>query len=253
MATVAISEKGKTRANPKANADNNFRVDAENAHLTQNGQDSATFTVTPGDNFVSMVCNGETITFTEPIPVINAGALRDAVSSHLLGTQVEGSTHVPNNTTAQENRVHVRATYDSGTDDFYFEHIGDFTIASLTTDNPATHNLTRSTTIAALCNLTNNLAGSIANLNDGTSTFVMPNTPYNYTGVPATDAATAAQLKTDVEAGLAALSISYTSVTVEASTALLAYVITINGVPNDKTIYAVTSKFTAAKCYQAFI
>jgi len=82
----------------------------------------------------------------------------------------------------------------------------------------------------AVCDYKVTLAGgNLGDVSDGTNSDTLGNNPYSFTGTPATDDATAAQLGTDLAASLGNISWVYKSVTVARNDSASGYDILIRG------------------------
>lgn len=117
-----------------------------------------------------------------------------------------------------EKDISIGFTLDGAS--FSFTHIGQSTISGLIFSDGTTE--TTVDTATRLCDLRNectyrlNLVGEVADLSYAGNTETLANNPYDFTGTPATDLATAAQLKADIETALTALGQDFISVEVVA-------------------------------------
>ena len=232
-----ITEYGRLRANPNGNTDHRF-VRMSDCPEAATAMDELIDTVPNTESVVSMSWEGQTVTFDTPILVTNVDALKAAIENHLL-----------TNTTAQEYDVRVEVSYGGG--DLTVRHYGATTIASLTTDGPATYNFTRKSTLKSYCLLTAYLVGSVPNITINGTDVALATGTYAYTGTPATDASTAGDLETDIDTALTSESVDYTAVTVEVNDETSSYKVTVRAV-RGTVLSAGAKRFIEGECEVVF-
>lgn len=125
----------------------------------------------------------------------------------------------------QEIDVYFNANYEFGV--LSVEHIGRRTINSLTINGSAV-SFTRQCNTAVFCSNQATVEGSVAALSDGTNSDSLSGGTYNWTGTAATDAATAASLRSDIITALTNLSITYFYVKVKVDNTNEGFKVTIN-------------------------
>lgn len=231
-----ITEFGRLRANPFAKG---TMWKAEDCAQPATCEDYFSNTVTGTDEIISMLWEGQTITFDTPIPANQPDVLQAAIENHL-------ST----NTTKQEFDVWVRVTYVGTT--LTIQHRGATTITSFATDAPATLTMTRNCNIAVYCDYQALIVGAATPITIDGADVVLANSPYNYSGVPGTDATTAGQLDTDITAALTGESTDFKTVTVAVDNALEGFVVTIKAIRG--TVISINdSTFAELACTQEFV
>lgn len=226
---------GRLRANPQAR-DTNF-IKLDNSCSCTPGSaclDTIVKTVAANTTFNSMVYFGETFTPTAPIPVSDTQAIEDFICSVLLKREFD---------------VIVTVKLDGTT--LTITHIGQGVIGGITYSNGA-GTVTRLCDTAVICEYKSLVVGDVSPLGDGTTSQALANTPYAYSGTTATDDATAATLKDDIESALLAVGIPYISTEVTVNVLAEAYEVSIKAVDGTK-IYFGTKQLVACNCEEAFI
>lgn len=269
---VNPTEAGKYRANPKASAYNNFKVTYRNSDSAAECCDEG---ITCKDELIIPLASGASITGItyDGVAYLMVNDVRSlhkaypgtdyelllAAPGNLTGTQL--ATAAGRSTLKQfvsavasiyEVEPVVIVAYD-GTN-LTIRHYGSGTISAASKSAGAANTVTRCCTLVSLFVYKASVEGAFETLylNDLSANEVMANTPYDYAGVPATDAATAAQLKTDVEAALTALGVNYIKVSVTVDEIAGAFVIEYSS--TDLTTYIEGTKpFTLAKNYADFV
>lgn len=140
--------------------------------------------------------------------------------------------------TPEEINVIVRAAHD-GTD-LSFEHQGVKVISAITTSGGAIA-LTRECAWSGHADYTISVSGAATQLSDGTNSAALATGTYSWTGTPATDTATAATLKGDIETALGALTVSFVEVTVKVDNVNSEFDVTIHRKKDGTLLYLDTT------------
>ena len=178
-------------------------------------------------NLTAFQFNGTTYTLATPLAAAtDAAAIQKAIEDEVCKF---------------EKFVWVRVSYASGK--LTIRHIGDLRLSQVSIDDvgggaaQATSNLATVVNIADF--VCNELQGQIGPLTFDGQSFTLPNETYSYTGTPATDAATATQLATDITAALVSFSITVIgTVSVTVNTATLSFDVAFTAYKQDAAIYA---------------
>lgn len=198
--SLYVEDGGLLHANPNATETNFLKLQAcDPCNSTAPCLDYYEGAVTLTNTMVSVTIDGTAYPLTTTTQVQNVDTWVAEVKALLLSG------------TTEEINVIVRAAYSGGV--LSFEHQGVKTISAITTSGGAIA-LTRECDKSAHADYSISVVGTIAALNDGTTSDALDNNPYAFSGTPATDAATAATLATDIETALGNISASFVSVTV---------------------------------------
>lgn len=172
-----------------------------------------TITVDGSGNFTQFTFNGTAVPVSPAIPVNQPEAIQAAIEDYISSNRLEGN-------------VWVRVTYE-GTD-LTVEHAGYWRLNSISVSDVgggSPQATTQLPNLKTVCNLrAKDNAAVVDNLGDVThagNSATLANNPYAFSGTPATDAATAAQLATDLDTALAAVGLTLyagTEVTVNTNT-----------------------------------
>jgi hypothetical protein len=125
----------------------------------------------------------------------------------------------------------IKVVYDTDEDEVTVEHIGQCVFSGVKPINgtalDATIAATECCTIAQINKYRLFLVGETGDAYNGNDTAALANTPYEYAGDATTDSATAAQLKTDIEAALTTLAVDYKEVSVFVENTAMAFQVDI--------------------------
>lgn len=226
-----VLEYGQITANPnKRDSENLVEVAKCDSFAANPCKDSGSATLGGGVSVTGFTFNGVAVTLDSAIAVTDPAAIQKAIEDHIAKTHFN---------------VYVRVEYTGG--DLIIKHIGQGTLSAVAHDTPGSIALTRECTVISLCEYAASIEGDAGPIGDGTSTSALANTPYNYSGTPATDATTAGTLKTDMETALTALSVDYESVAVTVDDTLGAFLVVVNAKKNT-VIYNGTNRFQESNC-----
>lgn len=229
--SVNVLEYGQKIANPnKRDAVNMVELAKCSSFGANPCKDSGSAFRADSINVTGFTFDGVAVTLDTPIGVDEPAALKAALEDHISKTYFN---------------VWVNVTYVGGV--LTVDHIGQGTLSSIAHSNPGNITLSRACTVVSICEMVGFLEGASGPIGDGTSTEVLANTPYNYTGVAGTDATTAGTLKTDLETALTALSVDYKSVSVTVDDVMGAFYVVIKAKKNT-TILNGSNRFTEQKC-----
>jgi len=202
MFLLAANMLGRLRANPAACPTNSMKLPACN-DCTDDPvcEDVITLTKDEGNVLVSIDIQGETCPVNLPLNDPNI-----ETKLHEIVAKYEIDTHV--SVAVEDGKCTIR-------------HIGAGTLDNAVVGNK-TYNTERCCNFVTVTTYKTYATGTLPDLKyvnaDGVETSeAFPNSPYDYAGTAAVDAATAAQLETDLIAGLDAIAYPYTSATVTVS------------------------------------
>lgn len=226
MTLDSIKEFGQKKANPQARRTNNLKL----ANQTEcpelvTCEDTLTGNVAADRRIASVTYNGQVFSTTADVVspggevFMRAPGLIDPADSETLDAWLNAVVEV-----YEFNRF-VKATYEGVV--FTLVHRGQCEITAVTLDNATVINATRCCTIAAATKWLVNIVGDPGDFAHDGNTQALANAPYAYSGTLATDQATAATLKTDVEAALTAVAFAFEKVEVNVNTVLEAYEVLI--------------------------
>jgi len=233
-----VREYGRIKANPEE-LGSFVSVDKKEYYGTEPGYDSVTTSGFSGA-VSNIVFEGNTLTLENPITVDSDA---DAV---LL--QAEIVKALTTNGIVEEFQPWVKVTNASG-DDFTVEHIGVGTLSAV--GGEAT---TRKTTIINATNYTGSFVATLGVVSvNGAAGTALANDPYAWSGTPATDNATAAQLATDLGLALTAQGFDYKSIAVSANTTDSDYDVTVYGRKSQKITIGGTALSEATGSAQEFV
>ena len=230
-----VSEFGLNRANPHARKDNNLKIVSPDDPGTA-GQDTLTKAAATALFIKTVTFAGEVYVADPMIPANDPDAVNDFLLNIVKIWEVD---------------AFLKITFDSGT--LTVVHIGAQSITEIKFDDDSTITPTRVDTIKTVCDNKYMFVGDPGVFTDGTGTpAALANVPYNYSGVPATDMATAAQLKTDIEAYLTAESTDYESVTVYPNNIEGQFQVVINAEKGVNSFSFNADAFTVSGCADIF-
>lgn len=221
--SLYVKDGGIFRANPDAQDSNNLKLQVcQPCTETLPCLDYFEGAETATNTMVSVTIDGTAYPLTTTTQVQNVDTWVPEVEAALA----QG--------TNEEINIIVRAAYSGGA--LSFEHQGRKTISAITTSGGAIA-LTRECDKSGHADYSISVVGAVGDLNDGTTSSAMTNSPYAYTGTPATDATTAATLKSDLETALAAISASFVSTSVTVNDITGKYDVVIHRQKDGKYLY----------------
>ncbi len=198
MNSTQLEDFGRVRSNPQAHRPNFMRFDNEICACPglKACLDTVTKTVVANTTFVGFTFDGETFTPAVAIPVSNTSAILDFIVDKIG---------------IKEFDLNIKVNLNGTT--LTITHIGKLALTAVIFSDGTT-TASRACVIEVHCEYKALVVGTVAPLVNGANSATLANNPYDFAGVPATDSATAATLKTDIEAALATLTVPYDSVTV---------------------------------------
>lgn len=203
-------EWGLYRANPDAQDDNVMKLSNDCGCETAAAcEDSFSGTIAEARTIKSITYDD--VTYPTSTGALAKDDLKAFIQGVIDGKEVDG---------------HVEVIYEGTT--LTVTHIGEGTLATITYDNDSTSSLTRK------CNLKSvyvyadmNVVGTVGPLVYDGASQALANEPYAWSGTPATDATTAAQLETDLGTALTALGVPNYTVSVAVDTPNSQYTISL--------------------------
>lgn len=193
-----------------------------------------------GDRASAAAANTVTIT----------GFVFDGVTYSITPTLVTAPATIASLINAEIKKIEIdpviEVKYDGVT--ISVNHIGDGTLTSVTRSVGGALATTRYCIETVICSHEIDVEGTVAVVVNGTMSAALATNPYNYTGVPATDTATAATLKTDMEAALTAVAQPFDSVTVLVDNTSGRYNVKVNVIGSTFTTQIGTQKFVVGDC-----
>jgi hypothetical protein len=186
-----------------------------------------TYSAATTGNLTAIQFNGETLTLESPV-LISAGTVTEVQEA--IEKLIE----------KYEGNLYVRVTYDSGT--VTIRHVGDLRLSQIAISDVASGALQSTSQLSNLVTVgdftLNGVFGQLGPIQYGESSQSLGNDPYNWTGTPATDNATASTLATDLGTAFTALGIVVIgSISVSANVATSAYDISFKARIGENGIY----------------
>ncbi len=191
---LSATEFGTPRANPMAIPTNALRIKGDAQTVYQKAYTKA---VASGKKLVSVEVDGETVTFETAIYVQNVKDVEAAIAALLVDKEIG---------------VFVRAKYDSGTLEIKYIS-GKRRLGVITLETAGAMTSSETSTVVSHSRVRFSYVGATALKYNG-SAMTLTNSPYNYTGVAATDETKRGQLQTDFAAALTTASATYADVVV---------------------------------------
>lgn len=193
-----------------------------------------------GDRASAAAANTVTIT----------GFVFDGVTYSITPTLVTAPATIASLINAQIKKIEIdpviEVKYDGTT--LSVNHIGDGTLTSVTRSVGGTLATTRYCIETVICLHEIDVEGTVAQVINGSLSAALASNPYTYTGVPATDTAKAATLKTDMQTALTAVGQAYDSVNVIVDNASGRFNVKVNVIGSAFTTQIGTQKFVVGDC-----
>lgn len=237
----SYSEYGKLRANPDAYTGNSLRLESCNdCGDNTTCRDSHSSVIDSGARtIISVEFQGVVYTPASPINPSDTVALLAWMKTVLEKFEYD----------VLHTATWVVTAGNSGT--LAYNHYGQGTVAKFTLDDNSDLSFTRCCTIENQRAFRLLVEGTVANMVYNNNSHTLANNPYPFSGTPATDTATAAQLKTDFEAGLTALGVTFTEVLVEANQDAAGYYVNYK-TGNEAAVYIGTTAMVHCGWFEVF-
>ena len=199
-----VTQYGKRRANPHACPTNNLKLD-DTCECGQDApcKDTATGAAAAGRTLVSVVFDGETYNTSTPVYGLDGQKiLVKAVGPIPVEDTDAIDAWLGDIFALKEVNVYCESVWAA--DVLTINHTGAAALTAVTLENDDTLTITRCCDTGPVYSYILSVEGNVADLGWGGNTEELDNNPYDFTGDPVTDAATAAQLQTDVAAAMGA-------------------------------------------------